>query len=277
MQAYVLYCTKIYICAPAVKHIRELYQTYHDEVFSDEAFSPYEWEHFPRKEELCQVPLSQPRFFLAILVIWTATCWVDLSESLQYLQVWCRAQPPTNSHLTELQHNERDDTFLIRGVSTKTKSLVIGFILVPKVSIALYLWWLGARWLMSTTCFQDVLLNAVALAFITELDELIYKVVVPEDIQALVQQYKMVRPCEPHRNQFIYEEVEPEDEQVQAMLQERDKKYGKRIASMLLTMVVIAIMPVIYMMYFQRVLPDYRWDVHAPCEEMLRAMLVADD
>lgn len=64
----------------------------------------------------------------------------------------------------------------------------------PEVVIAVVLWWLGSSWLVSTTSFQDLLLNAVALAFVTELDELIYKVLVPEDIKATVQSYAISRP-----------------------------------------------------------------------------------
>merc|ERR1719401_2608255 len=86
---------------------------------------------------------------------------------------------------------------LITAADRKTKAFAIAMIFVPKIIIAVYLWLLGARWLIATTSFQDLLLNAVALAFITELDELVYQALVPDDIHVLVQSYKIAKPSLP--------------------------------------------------------------------------------
>jgi hypothetical protein len=263
MQFYVLYCTKLYICIPAVRKVRELYSQYHQEVFIDGAFSQDAWDNFDHAESLCQVPLSQPMFFLAILTIWTATCWVDLSESFRYFKLWFRLRPPSEHRLTEVEFCE--ENVLTVAASKRTKGLVVGFVLVPKVLIAIYLWWLGARWLTATTCFQDLMLNAVALAFITELDELIYMVIVPEDIKALVQLYKITRRCDEFRLRHANSCIE-DFEYLQTMDNDRDNKFKMRIIWMLSVMLVVMALPVTYMYRLQHVLPDYRWDIHAPCE-----------
>mmetsp|Transcript_150408 Transcript_150408/g.382303 ORF Transcript_150408/g.382303 Transcript_150408/m.382303 type:complete len:163 (-) Transcript_150408:732-1220(-) len=62
-QFYVLYCTKLYICVPAVSKVRRLYEAFHWDTFVDGQFSEEAWEHFSQAGELCQLPLSQPMFF----------------------------------------------------------------------------------------------------------------------------------------------------------------------------------------------------------------------
>lgn len=192
MQFYVLYCTRLYICVPAIKAVRGLYMQYHDEVFAGGLFSDEAWASFTRSEELCQIPLSQPLFFVAVLICWTGTIWADLLESFHYISLWGSLCKPSSSHFVVVE--AQDGIVLLTAAHAKTKAFVFATILLPKVVIASVLWWLGSSWLVATTSFQDLLLNAVALAFVTELDELIYQVLVPEDIKATVQSYGIARP-----------------------------------------------------------------------------------
>jgi len=153
----------------------------------------------------------------------------------------------------------------------------------------LYLWVLGARWLAATTSFQDLLLNAVALAFITELDELLYHALVPEDIQVLVRSYKLSLVVGPEavdgeatddgveteaddfwRSDGSVDGLGTDDERI---TRRRDRRLKYRVAGMVLTMLVIIGLPVIYIYHLQQVLPGYRWDVHAPCESRLGLLL----
>lgn len=273
MQFYVLYCTNMYICIPAVKKIRELYAQYHQEVFIDSIFSHDAWESFDRAESLCQVPLSQPMFFLAILTIWTATCYVDLSETFRYVRLWCNLKQPEHQQPTEVSFCE--ENVIITAASRRTTILIAAFVLLPKVMIAVYLWFLGARWLTATTCFQDVMLNAVALAFITELDELIYRVIVPEDIQALIQMYKIERQCCDEPTRYAHKALEDLD-YLRTISDDRNRKFKMRIAWMLGVMFTVTALPLAYMYRLQGVLPGYRWDVHAPCQARIADLMGLD-
>merc|ERR1712187_673559 len=49
-----------------------------------------------------------------------------------------------------------------------------GVILIPKAFIAIVLWWLGCCWLTATNSFESLVLNAAALAFVTNMDEMFY-------------------------------------------------------------------------------------------------------
>lgn len=103
MQFYVLYCTRLYICVPAIKAVRGLYMQYHDEVFAGGLFSDEAWASFTRSEELCQIPLSQPLFFVAVLICWTGTIWADLLESFHYISLWGSLCKPSSSHFVVVE------------------------------------------------------------------------------------------------------------------------------------------------------------------------------
>lgn len=267
MQFYVLYCTRAYICIPAIKAVRDLYVRYHDDVFIDGVFSDDAWALFSHVEELCQIPLSQPRFFLAVLICWTATVWADLLESFQYISLWRALKSPSTRHSAVVE--ARDGIVLLVAANSKTKAFALSTILLPKVVIAVVLWWLGSSWLVSTTSFQDLLLNAVALAFVTELDELIYKVLVPEDIKATVQSYAISRP-QRASNPFAMNDEENGWDSFKAR---RDRHLVLRIVGIVLTVLVVVCLPLLFMFRLQQALPGYRWDVHGPCELRLDEMM----
>mmetsp|Transcript_120716 Transcript_120716/g.385475 ORF Transcript_120716/g.385475 Transcript_120716/m.385475 type:complete len:392 (-) Transcript_120716:158-1333(-) len=266
MQFYILYCTKKYICGPAVMHVRQLYAEYHTSAFDDAGHLLDDWtETWDRTDELCQLPLSQPYFYLALLCVWTGTCYVDLCESFRYLTYLWKLPEPAEGESAECDHD--DEAIVITHLARGIKITIAVLVFLPKVFIAMFLWWLGARWLTSTLSFQDLMLNAVALAFITEMDELIYKVLVPTDIQAIVNTYKIMR-------------VEHEDhmkatqtEDMNHVHRMRDKAFVTRIVGMLLALAFNILFPMVYMYKLQQVIPGYQWDVHGPCEERVREML----
>jgi len=264
MQAYVLYCTKVFITAPAVQDIRALYAHYHEQMFDDEGTWIHEhWDTFDKKRELCQIPFSQPVFFLALLIVWTATCWKDLRESYLYVDAWVRLPKPSDpSKYVETSSKEDDNETAATHASIHVKAVVMGFLLIPKVVISCFLWWLGARWLAATPSFQDLILNAVALAFIMELDELIYETVVPRDVMQLVQDYKVARP-----NQASAPKLSPSPtkEEIEKCNSARASRFIWRMVSIISTLAVITFVPMIYTYRLQQVIPDYKWDVHEYC------------
>lgn len=53
-------------------------------------------------------------------------------------------------------------------------------ILIPKFFICVYLGLMGGRWLFASTSLQDLILNSLALAFILDIDGLLFKALFPE-------------------------------------------------------------------------------------------------
>jgi len=261
VQFYVLACTKWYICAPAVAAVRRLYATYHDEVFHEGHFNIDNWQDFGNADELCQLPLSQPLFFLTILSIWTGTCWVELLDSFRYFYLWASLPGPSDGQVTQVDVD--GDDVILSGASRSTKAVAICAIIVPKFCIVVFVWWLGSRWLVATTSLQDLLLNAMALAFITELDEMIFMCLIPDDIKAMVQTFKIASPPVIVRSQQAG--LTHEHAELLTFIDIRDRRLAFMIGRMAVTTAVVVGFPVIYMMFLQQVLLGYRWDVHHAC------------
>uniref|UniRef100_A0A7S1EWL3 Uncharacterized protein n=1 Tax=Noctiluca scintillans TaxID=2966 RepID=A0A7S1EWL3_NOCSC len=56
-----------------------------------------------------------------------------------------------------------------------------------QASIALILLWYGARWLATTTAPSELVLNAVALTYVMEIDELLFLTTVPRQVSSIIR------------------------------------------------------------------------------------------
>merc|ERR1719277_1420182 len=100
IQMYILYFTMLHISNPAVKSVQEMYRDYHETVWPGGNFSQQGWDHYDNHGALCEIPFSQPRFFLVMLAVWTSTCFVDLKDTGRYLRLWWGlGQPSTDKHV----------------------------------------------------------------------------------------------------------------------------------------------------------------------------------
>jgi len=64
---------------------------------------------------------------------------------------------------------------------------------VARAGIAIMLLYTGIFWLAATTSITDLILNAAALGFVMDLDEILYETVVPSTIQTFVQKMEPVK------------------------------------------------------------------------------------
>lgn len=243
---------------PSVNKVRRLYKKYHAEVWPDWQFNETAWDAF-EKDKLCAIPFSQPHFFLTILAIWTGKCCADLKESFHYMSLFINMKG-TQEESGHVEVENGDDGLVTKALSRSTKIWIVCMVLIPKCLIAMILWFLGARWLASTTSFQDLMLNAIALSFIMELDELVYLVAIPIEVIELVKSYKMARPVEDQAG----------DDSIEGRKLKKRKtniQIAVWVAFMLLSLATVACVPIIYTYKLQHVMPDYKWDVHDHCEK----------
>merc|ERR1712087_245535 len=125
--------------------------------------------------------------------------------------------------------------------------VIISIILAFRAYIALYLVWLGCRWLLATNSFSDLILNAVALEFILCLKDTLYATLMSRKNKHDVSTTKVL-PGSPTRPAGVCVFV-----------------------GTLLWMLVAVCWVLIYMgipnatQGLQTVLPDYRWDLREVC------------
>jgi len=287
LQIYMLHFSRMYISRPAINHARSLYRDFHHEAFNkiDEGvweFSVEKWRHFRATQlhelfEICELPLSQPPFTLAVLFIWTMSCWVDVFSVAHWIEVWFRL-PRSDDGCT---HVVIDDHML---VATKTsrpvKAVIAIMVLLPKVVTAIFLWVIGIRWLMSTPSFEALLLNSVGLAFLTNLGTLLYAVFVPDCLQDMVRTYKLFED----REDWIVSERHVRASCAKCGLFRShcknprcQRKFLRYAGRMLFVLVLIIAAPTVYLTKVQHVLRHYRWDVAGPCSELINRMARTED
>jgi len=245
-QSYLLHAMKNYICAPTIAKIRRIYRdfrhaTHENDVFSVQLWNA--WDH-DEKSELCQVPLSQPVLFMVLLFIWTSYMLVDIRQTAFYANAWLSLPYPEDVGCkAEVKVRRTEDAIITEAASRKVKVRVFVMILLPKAAIAAVLWWLGARWLTATPSFENLLLNAAALAFVTEVDEIMYAALAADDVKEATMSTHLLVPLQGGEYRALW----------------------RSIFSMISWTLVNVSVPLVFVSYIQTVIPHYKWDLSHPC------------
>jgi len=203
---------------------------------------------------VCRIPLSQPLFLLAVLLIWTLTCVVELRKSFDMIVRLLWTTPTIMSMTSALVENEDEDdenVLVIVGLTWQMNTILFSFAYLPRMFVNIVLLWLGTRWIVSSLNFQDLLMNAIALEFLMLLSSMVYAALVP-----------------------LRNKIETANTQVLAIVDEQYatawnflSTFGWGIAGMFWAL--------LYVLVLQTSLPEYKWDVHRVCSDFLSSLTTA--
>jgi len=139
-------------------------------------------------KEMCEVPVTDPRFQYIILFLWTVMMLKEFWQCCEHFND-LRALPKCVERGRMVHRQPTGEGAYSRVIVAATwpvrLSVMLGVVL-PKFIICLFLWHYGVQWLVSTSGFMDLILNSLALAFIVEFDELLFAALVPSVVQAKV-------------------------------------------------------------------------------------------
>mmetsp|Transcript_43654 Transcript_43654/g.95193 ORF Transcript_43654/g.95193 Transcript_43654/m.95193 type:complete len:432 (-) Transcript_43654:124-1419(-) len=239
-------------------------------------FHPENFDKLGQEEKasICTISLSRPYFFMIILTIWSLTClgeakaccdqaWSifctpavsNMKYSLLGLPTYAgpaalklkdRLPQALQERVENLSPNER----LVVGMTKVVKTYVLACIMLPRLLITLFLLWLGCRWLLATSGFENVLLNAVALEFVLVLKDLLYNTVLPERNKREVQNTSML----------------PFGGDV------KEKASCSKYFGSFALFGLAVIWVYLYTFYLQQVIPGYNWDVRGVCRKYVEKM-----
>merc|ERR1712136_682472 len=122
---------------------------------------------------------SQPWFTSVVLFIWSTAVTLSLRTTFGLL---LRLLLPSATAWNEDMRESIEwdgETLMVKGLPTCVKFAFCWFLFLPKLLVTFILLWLGCRFLVASMSFGDILRNAVALAFILGLPELLFRVLVP--------------------------------------------------------------------------------------------------
>jgi hypothetical protein len=262
MSAFLVYSMKRWVTPHTVLEVRALYDRYELWMYANHTHLTvngfnrgiseyYQLERFSSLDEevqsrICGVPLGHPNYCTIILFIWTLTVVADIRRAGNLADLFLRQVPtvPQVQDMFELRDGraarDHDGKVRLEGVPWFLKAVLLIVLIVPRVALDTVLLWLGCRWLIATTCMENILLNAVALEFILCFKDLLYLGAVPvrnwlETQEMLIgHNTKQTANCRSYLGEFAW--------------------------------LLVALSWVLaYIFYFQQVLPDYKWDIRAAC------------
>lgn len=143
-----------------------------------------------------------------------------------------------DGRVTFLYH---EDNFIITHMGCALKIWTTVTVFLPKLVIAIVLWYIGAGWLTATEGIDNLVLNSLALTFICEVDELMFRACISEVAKSCLAKTKLPLPC---------------------------FKYTPTIwlpAETLTTCISCIALAYGYMYYLQDAIPDFRWDLTTMC------------
>jgi len=180
-----------YLVQPAVRQVQQQYTSVNANLFSpDGSFLVENWKLYEDKEAICGIAMSKPVFFYIILSLHVMSCGVELRETFRFMYsvYWVPVcESVSQMHVWEHTNHAFGGVCYIVAIPGPVRWLVY-LLLVYKTMIALYILDLGARLLASSTSFADVILNALVLEFVMQIDETLFQAFLPSHVQQLVRE-----------------------------------------------------------------------------------------
>jgi hypothetical protein len=267
VQAFLLIEIKRFVTPADVYAIRKAYSTYEFHMYSkttlnqhgnhrgvDGTFNASRFDSLPPsdQEAACRIPLSRPQFFGTVLFLWTVCCMADLKSVYAMFRALVYEPEHCDSMREALQPLDEGDSkdskvYLIGKLTIYMRVLIFIMVILPRSVITMRVLYLGSRWLLATTAFGDLVLNAVALEFVLLVRSLLFVAVVSPRSKHDLQNTKILK---------------------------RDKVHSATAVSFMSTTVwgVVAVTWVVLyagipgvVAGLQMVLPAYRWDVQQVC------------
>lgn len=190
LQFFMLVWIYNYVVLPAMHDVESIYQKYHAETFHANGTENLEaWEDWSEdnKEQLCNIAFSSYWFMFAVLLLWCYTMLIEirktdrLSRDVKSIEDCSRVSEMID---------ESSGTRRIVKLTKCVDWLLFLVIILPKLFIGAGLLVIGCIWLMATDSFADLILNAVALEFVVNIDNLLFEAALPASIADKVAETK---------------------------------------------------------------------------------------
>jgi len=198
LQFGVVYFINNNVVQPKVSEVQLRYKDFHENVFlEDGSFQPDLWENYEGKDELCEIAMTNRAFYWATLFLWIVVMLKEFRTSQDLFSNVSKVPGcESPADMLETQEENGETVSFIVKVTPAVRAGLYILVCVPKFVICFALLWLGCSWLSATTAFEDLVLNAVAMGFVTNIDTDLYDVLIPEPYKQEVADinFKLVGP-----------------------------------------------------------------------------------
>jgi hypothetical protein len=259
LQFTILRYISSYVVEPAVRDVQLKYSHFHANVFhEDGSLNDEAWGSYAYKNDICEITMADSTFYYLVLLLWTLRILEELRKIHHFLEeilsIKTCAKAEEQLEFTDTGNPELGGRCLITSLTCTMKTLLIALVALPRLVIAGYLLVLGCRWLSASANFGDMVLNALALVFVTDIDEILYDSILPAALKKQIAD----------TNWFFIEADKNKNEV------EQDEWRMYRITAIWLTLVAVFLF--IYGFIYQSVLPFGVADIAAHCKELQNMM-----
>jgi len=197
-----------YVVEPAVRHVQTLYQDFHTEVFdADGHILADAWGDYAAKDRVCQITMADRWFYYIILFLWALRILDELRKIHRSLDdIWYCKSCASGEDMLEFTEDKSGDgagVCLITHLTGFMRWMLVLLVILPRTFIALRLLVLGCRWLSASASFADMVLNALALVFVTDIDELLYNSILPAALKKQIADTNFFFVEEPQTKQHV--------------------------------------------------------------------------
>jgi hypothetical protein len=254
LQFIILWYVQQYIVDQAVHDAQVNYRLYHKEVFNlDASFNMAAWKAWKGPYmDLCNMSVSKIDFTFAIIFLWTGTMIGEVRGIERLVRDICAIERTDGGKLDTVEEKCDDDGEVVEvhivRVSLLARISLIVFVIIPKIAIAVILWFVGCRWLCATESFSDLILNALALVFVIDVDEMIFDCFAPKTLQDWIGMTSMV-----HFKQEISSAA-------------RNRAAINGYLRSFLYLIICGVWSFAYLNYLQTVIPDFQRDISMHCD-----------
>lgn len=193
LQISMLYWIYTYVVLTTVHTAEFIYQKYHAECFRRGQFSPELWEAWEWKEELCGMGFANFGFMFSVLTLWWVTMLNEFRKNEQLLGTLVQIRSTEN--LAEMVAVGEDGFVRFRKLTSQVRWTLYMVLVVPKFAIGIGLLLIGTIWLTATDSYGELILNAIALEFVIQVDELLFSAMMPTFICERIEETKFVMPA----------------------------------------------------------------------------------
>jgi len=125
---------------------------------------------------------DHPAFLAVVLILWTLTILIEARKVERFSRQINALPRCVGLHMmfNKDKNDDGDDTWEIKGLTLGVWLLITIFIVLPKILIVLSLFYLGFQWLANTASPADLILNALALEFVVNIDEQLFEGLMPK-------------------------------------------------------------------------------------------------
>jgi len=118
------------------------------------------------------------------IILWVLTIMVEYRRCLEQGLAMYHLPPLTSDDEFELIDD--DGNIEIKGIQPCMRWVAIFLMCAPRLAVMAFLAYVGCQYLAQTPSLSDIVLNAVALAFVLDVDELVANVLLTEKLRGLL-------------------------------------------------------------------------------------------